>query len=81
MAMCVAMTFMAITILQSILLVSPDEIIDSVNSIYNWAIYAWNGMLGLIARFHIARLVCYAFIIKKMHPKLAIFPFLARADT
>lgn len=67
-AMCVALTFMALTFLQGLYLVTPDDIINPVLSIDNVSFYAWGMLLGLIGLFHSVRFLCWVLIVKGLRP-------------
>ncbi|PON96207.1 Transmembrane protein [Trema orientale] len=72
MAMCVTLAFTGLTFLQGLYLVTPDDIMNSMNPIFNLPIYMWIGLLGLIGFFHTIRFVSWVLFVKKLRPNFGI---------
>lgn len=60
MVMCLSLTFMALTFLHGMYLVTPDNIEDSIDEIYNISFYTWIALLSMIGGHHTIHLLIWA---------------------
>ncbi|XP_015902744.4 ankyrin repeat-containing protein BDA1-like isoform X3 [Ziziphus jujuba] len=56
-AICVAVTFTALTFMEGVYLVLPTDIKDLVYIIYEGLFYSWNGMFGIVILLHTIRML------------------------
>ncbi|KAF3450559.1 hypothetical protein FNV43_RR06648 [Rhamnella rubrinervis] len=59
MAMCLSLTFMALTFLQGMFLVTPTSIEDSIYEMYKICFYTWIILLAMIGAHHTVRLLIW----------------------
>ncbi|XP_015902821.3 ankyrin repeat-containing protein BDA1-like [Ziziphus jujuba] len=56
-AICIAVTFTALTFMEGVYLVLPTDIKDLVYIIYEGLFYSWNGMFGIVILLHTIRML------------------------